>query len=168
MTDSVSTNSVELATDIVSAYISNNNVPASELPALIQSVHAALGALGKPAAPAVEEAPKATPAQIRKSITPDHMISFIDGKPYKSLKRHLTKHGMTPEDYRAKFGLPVTYPMVAESYAAQRSELAKSIGLGQKRQEAVKAAAKAAAPDAIVTAPAKAKRARKVKPAAAK
>ncbi|ACL57438.1 MucR family transcriptional regulator [Methylobacterium nodulans] len=161
MTDSVSTNSVELASDIISAYVSNNPVPAASLPELIKAVYETLSNLTNPPAPAVEETPKASPAQIRKSITPDHLISFIDGKPYKSLKRHLTKHGMTPEDYRTKFGLPVTYPMVAETYATQRSELAKSIGLGQKRQEAAKAAAKAATPDAIVKAPAKTKRPRK-------
>ncbi|GJD50289.1 hypothetical protein OPKNFCMD_3028 [Methylobacterium crusticola] len=154
---------IDLASDIVSAYVSNNNVPAAELPGLIVSVHASLVALGQPAAAPVEDH-KVTAAQIRKSITPDHLISFIDGKSYKSLKRHLTSQGMTPADYRQKFGLGHDYPMVAASYAAQRSELAKSIGLGQQRRKAV--AAQDVAAEATVT-EAKPARARKSKPAAA-
>ncbi|ACL61131.1 MucR family transcriptional regulator [Methylobacterium nodulans] len=136
-----------LTSDIVSAYVSKNNVPSAELPTLIRSVYDALRTIGKPATPAADETPKATPAQIRKSITVDHLVSFIDGKPYKSLKRHLTKHGLTPEAYRAKFGLPRDYPMVAESYARQRSELARSLGLGQIRRERAKAKAAASAPN---------------------
>ncbi|WP_018264041.1 MucR family transcriptional regulator [Methylobacterium sp. WSM2598] len=129
---------VELTAGIVSAFVSSNNVPIGELPGLISSVHAALHSLGKPAAPPVEETPKATPAQIRKSITPDALISFIDAKPYKSMKRHLTKNGLTPDEYRQKFGLPLDYPMVAANYAAQRSELAKSMGLGAIRRGATR------------------------------
>ncbi|MBY0297432.1 MAG: MucR family transcriptional regulator [Methylobacterium sp.] len=162
MTDAAPTTPVELAADIVSAYVSKNSVRAADLPDLLKSVHDALSSLVNPLPPAAEETPKATPAQIKKSITPDTLISFLDGKPYKSLKRHLTKHGMTPEEYRTKFGLPRDYPMVAASYAAQRSELAKSLGLGQRRRE--RAAAKAAAPDAAVKGPAK--RGRKPKAAA--
>ncbi|WP_336492485.1 MucR family transcriptional regulator [Methylobacterium nigriterrae] len=126
-------NYLELAGDIVSAYVSNNPVPVAELPALIGNVHAALNALaaGPSAAAPAEEVEKATPAQIRKSITPDAIISFIDGKPYKTLKRHLTGHGLDPYSYRQRYGLPADYPMVAASYAAQRSELAKAIGLGR-------------------------------------
>ncbi|TNC12517.1 MucR family transcriptional regulator [Methylobacterium terricola] len=131
---------VGLAADIVSSYVANNNLQVAELPALIASVHAALATLGQPAAPAVEET-RATPAQIRKSVTADHLISFIDGKPYRSLKRHLTSQGLTPAEYRQKFGLPHDYPMVAASYAAQRSALAKSLGLGQRRRDAAAAAA---------------------------
>ena len=163
MTDPTSGTSVELAADIVSAYVSNNNVRAADLPDLLRSVHDALGNLLNPPPPAATETPKATAVQIKKSITPDALISFVDGRPYKSLKRHLTKHGMRPDDYRAKFGLPLTYPMVAESYSAARSELAKSLGLGQIRRE--RAAAKAAEPDAAVKEPAK--RGRKPKAAAA-
>lgn len=133
---------VGLAADIVSSYVANNNLQAAELPGLIASVHASLAALGQPA-PAVVEDTRATPAQIRKSVTPDHLISFLDGKPYRSLKRHLTSQGLTPAEYRQKFGLPPDYPMVAASYAAQRSALAKSLGLGQRRREA------AAARDAV-------------------
>ncbi|WP_407943100.1 MucR family transcriptional regulator, partial [Methylobacterium oxalidis] len=113
---------LELAGDIVSAYVSNNSLRPAELPALITSVHAALHGLGSgtPQASAVEEVPKPTPAQVRKSITPDALISFIDGKPYKTLKRHLSTHGLDPYSYRQRYGLPNDYPMVAASYAAQR------------------------------------------------
>ena len=163
MTDAAPTTPVELAADIVSAYVSNNSVRAADLPDLLKSVHNALSSLANPPPPAAEETPKATPAQIKKSITPEALISFIDGKPYKSLKRHLTTQGLTPDAYRAKFGLPPTYPMVAESYSAARSRLAKSLGLGQMHRE--RAAAKAAAPDAAVKEPTK--RGRKPKAAAA-
>ncbi|WP_336490182.1 MucR family transcriptional regulator [Methylobacterium nigriterrae] len=125
---------IELAADIVSAYVSNNPVPVAELPALIGSVHAALNGLAQgtsQAAASEEQVEKATPSQVRKSVTPDALISFIDGKPYKTLKRHLTGHGLDPYSYRARFGLPADYPMVAANYAAQRSELAKAIGLGR-------------------------------------
>ncbi|AWB20846.1 MucR family transcriptional regulator [Methylobacterium currus] len=125
---------IELTSDIVGAYVSKNNVPMAELPGLIASIHASLAGLNKPQA-APEEDHKVTAAQIRKSVTPDAITSFLDGKPYKSLKRHLTTRGLTPEEYRQKFGLPFDYPMVAASYAAQRSELAKSLGLGQIRRD---------------------------------
>jgi len=127
-------NLVEPAVDIVSAYVSNNSVPAAELAGLIAGVHAALQRLtGAAAAPAEAEAPveKPTPAQIRKSVTDEGLISFIDGKTYKTLKRHLTTHGLDPRAYRQKYGLPDDYPMVAPAYAAQRSALAKQIGLGR-------------------------------------
>lgn len=125
---------VELASDIVSSYVSNNSVPASELPGLIINVHAALTGLSGTAvaaAPAEEVVEKPTPAQVRKSVTPDAIISFIDGKPYKTLKRHLGTHGLDPYSYRQRYNLPNDYPMVAPNYAAQRSALAKSIGLGR-------------------------------------
>ncbi|MEH3147723.1 MAG: MucR family transcriptional regulator [Methylobacterium frigidaeris] len=127
---------IDLTSDIVSAYVSKNNVPTAELSNLIASVHASLSALGQPVAQPVADH-KVTSAQIRKSITPDHLVSFIDGKSYKSLKRHLTRHGLNPAEYRQKFGLGQDYPMVSASYAAQRSELAKSIGLGQARRRSV-------------------------------
>src|SRR6195952_70081 len=125
---------IELAADIIAAYVSNNSVPVAELPALISNVHTALNGLANGASQATaaeEQVEKATPSQIRKSITPDALISFIDGKPYKTLKRHLTGHGLDPYSYRQRYGLPNDYPMVAASYAAQRSELAKAIGLGR-------------------------------------
>ena len=134
----------EFTSDIVAAYVSHNSVQAASLPELITSVHAALAGLGKASAPTEPETAKATTAEIRKSIRPDGLVSFIDGKSYKTLKRHLTRHGLTGAEYRAKYGLPQDYPMVASSYAAQRSALAKSLGLGQQRKGKTKAAAKAA------------------------
>jgi predicted transcriptional regulator len=128
------TNVVDLAADIVSAYVSNNSVPTSDLPALIGAIHTALSNVGKPQAP---EAPRGEPAvPIKKSITPDHLISLFDGKKYKSLKRHLrTSHNMTPQEYRAFWNLAPDYPMVAPNYAKARSELAKTMGLGQQRRK---------------------------------
>ncbi|TXN76141.1 MucR family transcriptional regulator [Methylobacterium sp. WL8] len=125
-----------MASELVAAYVSNNRVPATELPVLIGTVHAALNgimggtAAGGASAPA-EEIEKPTAAQIRKSIRPDGLVSFIDGKAYKTLKRHLTKHGLNPRSYRTKFGLPDDYPTTAASYSAARSALAKNIGLGR-------------------------------------
>ncbi|WP_018262502.1 MucR family transcriptional regulator [Methylobacterium sp. WSM2598] len=161
MTGPVSSSSLELTSDIVSAYVANNSVRVTDLPALLTRVYEALGNVLNPPPPAVEEAPKATPAQIKKSITPDALISFIDGKPYKSLKRHLTGHGMTPAEYREKFGLPPTYPMVPENYAKARSALAKALGLGQIRRD--RAAANAATSDASGSKPAKRGRPRRPK-----
>ena len=127
---------VGLVADIVSAYVSNNSVPAAELPNLIATTHAAITGLGsEAAAPAVEEKP--TPAvPIKKSITADHIVCLEDGKKFKSLKRHLrTAYDMTPEQYRARCGLPADYPMVAPAYAEARSSLAKKMGLGQQRRK---------------------------------
>ena len=127
-------NYIEIAVDIVAAFVSNNSLPATELPALINSVHAALQNVGKPVVKGEE--PKRVPAvPVKKSITPDHLISLEDGKPYKSLKRHLNRLGLTPEAYREKWGLPSDYPMVSPNYAKTRSELAKSMGLGQQRSK---------------------------------
>ena len=148
---------IDLAADIVAAYVSNNSVPSGELPALIGTVHAALQNVGRPA-PA-QAAEKPTPAvPVKKSVTPDAIISLIDGKPYKSLKRHLTKQGLSPAEYRDRYGLPRDYPMVAPNYAAKRSELAKQSGLGQQRR---KAAAKDADTSETVSAEAPKKRRRK-------
>ncbi|GEP11720.1 MucR family transcriptional regulator [Methylobacterium gnaphalii] len=129
----VNTDFVTLAGDIVSAYVSKNSLPAADLPALIGSVHAALVGLSGnvEAAPVAESVEKPSSAQVRKSITPDAIISFIDGKAYKTMKRHLGTHGLDPHSYRQCYGLPSDYPMVAPNYAAQRSALAKSIGLGR-------------------------------------
>lgn len=139
---------VELAADLVSAYVSNNSLPSAELPALITQVHAALTGLSAPQAPKEEEIEKASTAQIKKSITPDALISFIDGKPYKTLKRHLTTHGLDIEGYRRRYGLPSDYPTVSANYSAARSALAKDLGLGQQRR---KPAPKAADSDATVS-----------------
>jgi predicted transcriptional regulator len=123
---------VGLAAEVVSAFVCKNSVPAAELPALISSVHVALETLGKP-----QEAEKTSPRMsIKKTITPDYLISLEDGRRYKSLRRHLGARGLTPEQYREKWGLPHDYPMVAPSYSARRSELARSLGLGQKRSKA--------------------------------
>ncbi|ACL62807.1 MucR family transcriptional regulator [Methylobacterium nodulans] len=136
MSEETAAGHIELVSDIVSAYVSKNSVPPSELPALIQSVYQSLGALGRPAEP--EPVKLTPPVPIKKTVTPDHIISLEDGKPYKSLKRHLTTRGLTPQQYRVKWSLPPDYPMVAANYAAQRSELAKSIGLGRSRQQAAR------------------------------
>lgn len=123
---------LQLASGIICAYVSHNAVPVAELPGLIAKVADAVMAASVEAPAAVPKpAEPRSAAEIRKSITPDALISFIDGKPFKSLKRHLTAHGYTPETYRAAFGLPADYPMVAATYAAQRSDLAKRIGLGR-------------------------------------
>jgi predicted transcriptional regulator len=125
-------NFIELAADIVSAYVTKNSLPTSELPNLINEVHSALMRVGNGAAEPPVEAPK--PAiSVRKSITPDFLICLDDGKKFKSLKRHLrTQYNLTPEQYREKWGLPPDYPMVAPNYAKARSELAKEMGLGQQ------------------------------------
>ncbi|MDP4027208.1 MucR family transcriptional regulator [Methylobacterium sp. NEAU 140] len=157
---------VDLTADLVAAYVANNSVPVAELTALIASTHAALKGLdqGASAAPQID---KPTPAQIRKSITPDALISFIDGKPYKTLKRHLTGHGLTIEEYRSRYGLPTDYPSVAAGYSEARSALARNLGLGRPRKNASPKAAETSAEDtkAADVAP-KPARARKPKKAA--
>ena len=151
----------ELTTGLVSAYVSNNRVSPAELPALIASMHAALAGLGQGSATQAPPTQKLTPPQIRKSITPDALISFIDGKPYKTLKRHLTGNGLTMEEYRHRFGLPRDYPSTAASYSAMRAEFARNAGLGHNRR---KAASKAAAPPETVSEkPRRAGRLRKAK-----
>jgi predicted transcriptional regulator len=132
---------IELTADVVAAYVSNNNVPVADLPALISATFKALSAADQPA-----EAVAPTPAvPIKKSVTPDFLISLEDGKKYKSLKRHLSGFGLTPDEYRTKWGLPKDYPMVAAAYSAQRSSLAKSLGLGRKAAAPAPVATKAPA-----------------------
>ena len=126
---------IELAVDIVAAYVSNNSVPPSDLPSLIGGVHTALTSLSTSARLSNVPVEKISPAQIRKSVTHDHIVSFEDGRPYKTLRRHLTLRGLSPEAYREKWGLPRDYPMTAASYSAQRSELARALGLGQQRRK---------------------------------
>jgi predicted transcriptional regulator len=139
---------LDLTTTIVSAYVSKNSVRPGDMPDLLASVHAALTGLGQGAPTEAPTPQKLTPAQIRKSITPDALISFIDGKPYKTLKRHLTGNGLTIEQYRERYGLPWDYPSTAASYSAQRSELARSFGLGQQRRNAPPEAVEPAKPAA--------------------
>ncbi len=130
----VSGNYIELAAEIVSAYVSNNSVPASDLPALIHEIHSALLRVtgGQPVV-AVETPKPAVPA--KKSITNEHIICLEDGRKFKSLKRHLrTQYNLSPDEYREKWGLPPDYPMVAPNYAKARSNLAKQMGLGQQRR----------------------------------
>ncbi|MGH1573784.1 MucR family transcriptional regulator [Methylobacterium sp. P31] len=143
----------EMTAGLVSAYVANNPVPVSELATLIASTHAALSGLGQRNASEAPEVEKLTPAQIRKSITHDALISFEDGKPYKALRRHLTMRGLTPEAYREKWGLPRDYPMTAASYSETRSALAKSLGLGQQRRKT--AAKTASAVETVAGAPKK-------------
>ncbi|WP_264045119.1 MucR family transcriptional regulator [Methylobacterium flocculans] len=134
---------VDLTATIVSAYVTNNSVRPADLNELIASVHQTLKGLSGPATPAADQIKKPTPAEVKKSITPEALISFEDGKPYKTLRRHLTMRGLSPEAYRAKYGLPADYPMTAASYSEHRAELARAAGLGSYR----KAASKAAEPD---------------------
>ncbi len=122
---------IELTTDIVSAYVGKNSVASADLPALIQNIHRALSSLSQ-GQEIVDNTPKEPAVPVKKSITPDFLICLEDGRKFKSLKRHLrTKYNLSPEDYRAKWGLPKDYPMVAPNYAKARSDLAKQMGLGQ-------------------------------------
>ncbi len=125
---------VELTAEIVSAYVSNNTVVASDIPILINDIHQALSRATMNTAPAErEELRPAIP--VKRSVTPDYIICLEDGKKFKSLKRHLRTHyNLSPEEYREKWGLPHDYPMVAPNYAAARSELAKKMGLGTRRE----------------------------------
>jgi predicted transcriptional regulator len=133
-----SNNFIELAADIVSAYVSNNSVPASDLPSLISDVHSALLRVTAGTVIIPVEAPKpAVPT--KKSITNEFIVCLEDGRKFKSLKRHLrTQYNMSPDEYREKWGLPPDYPMVAPNYAKARSNLAKEMGLGQQRRRVAK------------------------------
>ncbi|MGY2052879.1 MucR family transcriptional regulator [Methylobacterium sp. JK268] len=135
-----------MTADIVTAYVSGNALRPVDIAPLVRSVYTALAGLGAPAEPMPVE-PPAPPVPIRKTVTAEHIISLEDGKPYKSLKRHLTARGLTPEEYRRKWNLPPDYPMVAAVYAQRRSDLARDLGLGQirSRRAAERRAAAAAA-----------------------
>jgi len=135
MSDASGSNSfIELAADIVSAYVSNNSVPASDLPSLINEVHSALLRVTSGIVVPTTETPKpAVPT--KKSVTNEFIVCLEDGRKFKSLKRHLrTQYNMSPDEYREKWGLPPDYPMVAPNYAKARSNLAKQMGLGQQRR----------------------------------
>ncbi|PSC04544.1 MucR family transcriptional regulator [Alsobacter soli] len=133
--ESATANHIELAADIVSAFVSNNTVSMGDVPTLIADVHKALTRItAGPVDPPVEERKPAVP--IKKSVMPDYIVCLEDGKKFKSLKRHLrTQYNMTPEAYRERWGLPYDYPMVAPNYAEARSYLAKKMGLGQQRRK---------------------------------
>jgi len=133
MSDAAGKSYIDLTANIVSAYLSNNPTPASEIPNLISQIHAALirVSYGRNEPPAEPAKPAVS---LKKSIHPDYLVCLEDGKRFKSLKRHLrTQYSMTPEQYRDKWGLPADYPMVAPNYAVARSQLAKKMGLGQQR-----------------------------------
>ncbi|MGV3478538.1 MAG: MucR family transcriptional regulator [Sphingobium sp.] len=173
--EDIGINAVELAADLTVAWLSNPNTRASaeDVPTFLKAMHGAVTDLTGGDAPAAAEAAPAsefTPAvTVRKSLaSKDHIISMIDGKPYRTLRRHLSTHGLSPEQYRERYGLKADYPMVAETYSEARRAMAKKIGLGRKPGQKA-APAKATAPAATATAapaPAKAKAARGRKPAA--
>ncbi len=136
MADQASPNFIELASDIVSAYVANNSVPASDLPQLINDVYGALTRVGTGAVVEVKAEPQKPAVSVRKSLGDDYLICLEDGKKFKSLKRHLrSQYNLSPEQYREKWGLPADYPMVAPNYAMARSQLAKKMGLGQQRRK---------------------------------
>jgi predicted transcriptional regulator len=121
---------ITLTAEIVSAYVTKNRLPTAGLPELIANISDSMRKLGEPA-PA-PEAPPVPAVNPKKSVHADHIVCLEDGKKFKSMKRHLTSHGLTPQQYRAKWGLPADYPMTAPNYSATRSAMAKNIGLGQK------------------------------------
>jgi MucR family transcriptional regulator, transcriptional regulator of exopolysaccharide biosynthesis len=138
MSDPANGNFIELTTQIVSAYVSNNSVSAGDIPGLIAQVHSALTRVSGSANDAPSE-PLKPAVSVKKSITPEYIVCLEDGKKFKSLKRHLrTQYSMTPEQYRDKWSLSPDYPMVAPNYAAARSQLAKQMGLGQQRRRRAK------------------------------
>lgn len=153
---------VDLTAELVAAYVGSNSVQRSDIPGLIESVYSALASLGAPK-PEVNSARPTPPISIKRSITPDYLFSMEDGRPYKSLRRHLSGRGITPAEYREKWGLPHDYPMVAANYTKQRSDMARAIGLGRKR-EPVQASSQEKA--AVTDQPAEAKRKRGRKSAA--
>jgi predicted transcriptional regulator len=151
-------NSIELATELTIAWLGNPNTRASsdEVPAFLNRMHEAVrGLAGDAPTPAADEEYTAATTVRRSLASKDHIISMIDGKPYKTLRRHLSKHGLTPEQYRERYGLKADYPMVAPNYSESRRSMAQKIGLGQKGRAARKANA------AERTKPAPAKRGRK-------
>ena len=146
----------ELTADIVSAYVSNNNLRHDELPDLIAGVHTALQRVQGGAPAPAESAPQEPAVSIRKSVTPDYIVCLEDGKKFKSLKRHLNnEHGMTPDEYRAKWSLKKDYSIVAANYSASRSSLARAMGLGRK---AGSGGAQKVEPEPTTPAPAKRRR----------
>jgi len=139
----------KIVADVAAAYFSNSHVTPSEISNVIGQIAASLSAVGGPVpeAPAeVPEGPKLTPVQIRKSITRDALVSFEDNKPYKTLRRHLAVKGLTPEQYRDKWGLPKDYPMVAPAYSERRSSMARALGLGRQLSSRTRPAEPAPAP----------------------
>lgn len=167
MTDTAAPNAtlVDMTADVVAAYVANNMVAVADLPRLIASVHGAFAVAGAGSAAAEDPAPIRA-VTVRKSLAdPDRIVSMIDGKPYASLARHLRTHGLTPQDYRARYGLAPDYPMIAPGYSEKRRALAKAIGLGRKPGESPKRKSRVAASREAAPAPAKpARKPRKAKP----
>ncbi len=150
---------IDLTADVVAAYVANNTVAAAELPRLIASVHEALAGAAAPAETVLDEPAPVRAVTVRKSLAnPNRILSMIDGKPYASLIRHLRAHDLTPDDYRARYGLAADYPMVAPGYSEKRRAAAKAIGLGRKPGETPKQAGR---PAKAAAAPAPAKPGRK-------
>ena len=155
MSEENASSSVELATKLTIAWLTNQNnrVAAEDVPAFLRTMHATVTELAGGSVASVDEAEEAPPEQehtpavtVRKSLaSKDHIISMIDGKPYRALRRHLSAHGLTADEYRRRYKLKADYPMVAESYSAQRREMAKAIGLGRKPRAPAEAAPAAAA-----------------------
>lgn len=136
---------LSMTVGIVANYVGANKVDAAAVPGLIQTVYASLAATGTPAAaPEAEKPAPMTAAQARKLITPSGIISLLTQKPFKSMKRHIATHGYSPESYRSHFGLPADFPMVHPDYAKARSDMAKSMGLGQGGRQPKKVAKPAA------------------------
>jgi predicted transcriptional regulator len=140
-TDNRRNNLVAMTAEIAAAYLANNRVAQTELAAMIGAIHSSLISIGTAPKAAPELTPLVPAVPIKKSVTPDYIVCLDDGKRFKALKGHLTQLGMTPDEYRRKWGLPKDYPMVAPAYAAKRSELARGMGLGRKKAEPVTEAA---------------------------
>ncbi|MDB5447377.1 MAG: MucR family transcriptional regulator, partial [Phenylobacterium sp.] len=125
----------KIVAEVAAAYFRNSHVTPSEIPMVVNQIAQSLSAIGAPAPETPADAstqPSLTPSQIRKSITRDAVVSFEDNRPYKTLRRHLAVRGLTPEQYRSKWGLPKDYPMVAPAYSEARSQMARTIGLGSR------------------------------------
>ncbi len=121
---------LSLTVQVITAYVGNNHIQSGDLPDVIANIYRKISEIESKRKP-IEIPPKLTPQEIERSITKDFLISFEDGKPYKTLRRHLAMHGLTPDDYRAKWGLDASYPMTSPAYSERRSELAKALGLGK-------------------------------------
>lgn len=134
--DDQSLSLLDMTAGIVAHYVSRNALAPDEVAALIVSTHAALNGVGSVSEEEIFDQP--TAAKIRKSVREEGLVSFVDGRTYQSLTRHLRNHGLTPDDYRSRYGLPAHYPMVSPSYSAKRSVLAKAIGLGQSPEDRAK------------------------------
>lgn len=164
-------NLVAMTIEIVASYVSHNSMPSADVAAFISQTHAAITAISAPGGAAAEDSPSETAQEyppavtVRKSLgSRDHILSLIDGKPYKSLKRHIGAHGLTPAQYRERYGLKGDYPMVAPGYSEKRREVAKRLGLGRKPKQPAAALVAAVEPavKAAVEQP-KTKRARRTK-----